>query len=163
MGAIFDQKVAAIRSRIEPRDLFDIVAIMESYGGRLGDDQVRWAGTYLAERERVRERYAEAFERDEILKDLTTINRTLAQFREATSTQQRLRALLVQYQRIPVPAAVLGRVYAYESRQRAESLQRADPEGLRAGVRRAGPPSVRRGGGGSTKRREEDLDWSLSR
>ena len=161
--AIFGQKVAAIEDRVKAHDLFDVAFVMESYGDRLSDDQVRWASSYLADWRRVRMRYTKAFERSEVLKDLTTLNRTLARFREATATQQRLRGLQVQYQRIPIPDAVITCVHLFQNSQRLEEWKKANP-GRRPGVSQGTNPHFGQSSRTSRARdRNDDLDWSVSR
>ena len=154
--AIFDQKVAAMRSRVQARDLFDLAFVMKAHGGRLGDDRIRWADAYLADWKQAKRRYAAAFRRDEVLRDLATVDETLARFRRAVATQRSLRWPEVQYQRVPAPLAVLGRVYAYRSRQRLESSKGTDPGRLLARTQRVRARSARSAHQPSTAEPEED-------
>ena len=162
--AIYDQKVAALKSRKKARDLFDLAFVMKSYGDRLGNDQIRWADSYLADEKRVRRRYAKAFERDEVLKAVTTFGRTLTGFRKATAAQRRQRRLQVQYQRIPAPMAVVGRVYAFRSRQRMEALERTGPAQVPAPPTRwTGLRSTTGARTRSIEERKKDLHRSFER
>ena len=136
---------------------------MNSYGERLSDDQVRWADAYLADPKRVRRRYAKAFESDEVLKDLTTADETLARFQRSTAIQWGLRWPQVQHQRIPVPHAVLGRVYAFQNRQRVKELERAHAGRSLGSNRGAVAAAVRAPTRRGTQGRNEDRDRILSR
>ncbi len=55
--ARYYQKVAAVKSGKEVRDVVDLAFVMEFYGERLRDDQIRWADSYLADTKRVRRYY----------------------------------------------------------------------------------------------------------
>ena len=160
---IFDQKMAAARSRIKPRDVFDIAFVLESYGGRLSDSQIERADTYFSDRQRVRERYSAKFEQDEVLKNLTTLDETLGRLREAINKQRRLRGPQVQYQRIPIPTSVRAQVLVYQSRLRAESLQKSETGSRFKGNPSAGPLSTIGRHRKSVQEREEDRDWTFSR
>ena len=118
--------------------------------------------SYLSHRKRVRRRYAKAFKRDNVLKGMTRVDDTLARFASAISMQRRLRRLQVQYQRIPVPMAVAGRVYAFRSRQRMEASARTVP-GHVPTTKRAGPQSTLRTRMRSIEERAEDLDHPFER
>ena len=161
--AIYNQKVAAMKSRKEARDLYDLAFVMKSYGDRLGDDQIRWADSYLADGKRVKRRYASEFEADEVLKGVTTFGHTFARFRRATAAQRRQRRLQVQHQRIPVPMAVAGQVYAFRSRQRMEALERTVPGHVPVATRRASPQSTLLKRMRNIEERAEDLDRSFER
>lgn len=89
-----------------------------------------------------------------------TVDETLGPFRSATATQRRIR---VQYQRIPVPMAVAGRVYAFRSRQRMEALERTVPGHVPVATRRAGPQSTLPKRMRSIEERAENLDRSFER
>ena len=161
--AIYDQKVAALKSRKEARDLFDLAFVMKSYGERLRDDQIRWADSYLSDRKRVRRRYAKEFEHDEVLKGVTTFGRTLAGFGRATAAQRRQRRLQVQCQSIPVPMAVIGRVYAYQSRQRMAALEGTGSAQVPSPTRWTGLRATRGARMESSADREKDLNRSFER
>lgn len=152
-----------MQSRIEANDLFDLAFVMEAYGERLSDDQIRWAGAYLADWERVRERYAKEFEQEKAFKDLTTVGETLARFRRATAEQRRRRWPQVQYQRIPIPIAVHGRVYAYQSREKVKSQKGTIPRQSAVFNRGTKPFSIRATSQTNPRNREEELDLSISR
>lgn len=160
---IFDQKMAAARSRIKPRDLFDIAFVLESYGGKLSDSQIERADTYFADRQRVRERYSAKFEQDEVRKNLTTLDKTLGQLREAINKQRRLRWPQVQYQRIPIPTSVRAQVLVYQSSLRAESLQKSETRSRFKGNPSASPLSAFGTHRKSLQEREGDRDWTVSR
>ncbi|MCY4534495.1 MAG: nucleotidyl transferase AbiEii/AbiGii toxin family protein [Bryobacterales bacterium] len=52
---LFDQKLAATASRIEARDLFDLEFVMRHYGDSLRDDQIRRAGAFTEDLDRLEE------------------------------------------------------------------------------------------------------------
>ena len=161
--AIFDQKMAAARSRIKARDLFDIAFGLESYGGRLSDNQIERADTYFADRQHVWERYSTKFEQDEVLKSLTTLDKTLGQLREAINKQRRHRWPQVQYQRIPIPGSVRAQVLVYQSRLRARSLQKSETGPRFKRNRSARPLSAFGTHRKSLQQREEGRDRTFSR
>ena len=94
MEAPFDQKTAALMSRINFRDLFDLAFVlafvMESHGNTLRSGQIRRADALLAGWKRFASRFSDAFERDEILPDPATLDTTLLGFRRVIAAQLRL-------------------------------------------------------------------------
>ena len=100
--ALFDQKLAATSSRIEPRDLFDLAFAMERYGSSLRDDQIRRADAFTRDLDRLEDRYKTTFEQDEILRGISDVEDTVLRFSYATTDQKALRWGQVQEQRIPI-------------------------------------------------------------
>lgn len=160
---LFDQKLAATASRIEARDLFDLAFVMEEYGDSLRDDQIRRADAFTADSGRLERRYKEVFERDDVLKDLATIEKTLVRFRYATTGQRDLRWPQVQEQGLPIPREVLNRVYAIRSRLRMASGTEADRRNTSQGVDHELPGSLQNVDRERARTRDADLDWSISR
>lgn len=107
MEAPFDQKTAALMSRINFRDLFDLAFVlafvMESHGNTLRSGQIRRADALLAGWKRFASRFSDAFERDEVLPDPATLDTTLLGFRRVIAAQLRLRWAQVQVERVPIP------------------------------------------------------------
>lgn len=87
---LFDQKLAATASRIQPRALFDLAFAMERYGSSLRDDQIRRADAFTSDLKRLKQRYKKAFKRDEILKGISDVEDTVFRFREATTGERDL-------------------------------------------------------------------------
>lgn len=158
VDVLFAQKMSAAENRVEPRDLFDLAFLMRAYGDQLTDEQVRHAGAFLSVPDAVKERYADAFIDDPILKDLTTAKRTLAEFRTATANQRQQRWPHIMRQRIPVPVAVLGHASAYEAKQRSKALGQAAFTPLRTAVPATSHPSSRRPGRSRFRSRSADPD-----
>lgn len=160
---LFDQKLAATASRIEPRDLFDLAFILEQYGDSLRDDQIRRAEAFTEDFDRLEERYKERFERDEVLRDLSDVEDTVLRFRYATTDQRDLRWPQVQEQGIPIPREVLNTVYAIQSRLRRASRTGAEPQSPSQGVDHYLLRSVRGVDRERARANDVDLDWSISR
>ena len=160
---LFDQKLAATASRIEARDLFDLAFVMEEYGNSLRDDQIRKADSFTEDSDRLERRYKKIFERDEVLKDIATVERTLVRFRYATTGQRDLRWPQVQEQGIPIPREVFNRVYEIRSRLRMASRTGAEQQGPSQGVDQYLLRSLRGVDHERTRANDEDLDWSISR
>lgn len=160
---LFDQKMAATEDRVEARDLFDLAFMMRAHGNQLTDDQVRQTGAFLAVPERVEEQYADRFVRDEILREITTAKRTVADLREATARQRRLRWPHQMQQRIPVPLAVLGHALVYENRQRLRALGQTASSAMRMPVRPTYRHTIRRPGRSGSPGRFDDRGHSPSR
>lgn len=87
----------------------------------------------------------------------------MGQLREAINKQRRFRWPQVQNQRIPIPTSVRAQVLVYQSRLRAESLQKWETGSRFKGNPSAGPLSTIGGHRKSVQEREEDRDWTLSR
>ena len=124
---LFDQKLAATASRIQPRDLFDLAFAMQRYGASLRDDQIRRADAFTRDLNRLERRYKKPFERDEILRGISDVEDTVLRFRYATTDQRDLRWPRVQEQRIPISTDFLGRVFVAQSRARATSGDGTEP------------------------------------
>lgn len=160
---LFDQKLAATASRIEPRDLFDLAFVMERFGDRLRSDQIRRAEAFTRDLNRLEQRYKTKFQQDEVLSGISTVDEAVLRFRYATTGQRDLRWPQVQEQRIPVPVGVLGRVFAIQNRVRIRARGGSRPRDQRTGgyqslLRRSQDPARKR-----TRGRDVDLDWSVSR
>lgn len=163
MTALFDQELAAAASRIDPRDLFDLAFLMERYGTMLSDGQIRRAGDFSEDLDRLERRYKNRFERDDVLRNFSSVDEVVLRFRYAITDQRDLRWPHVQEQRVPIPTDVLGRIVAIQSRARGLSDHRTDSgyrdtgslQGFRLPRRNASRNHVRE--------RDVDLDWSISR
>ena len=160
---LFDQKLAATASRIEARDLFDLAFVVEQYGDSLRDDQIRSADAFTKDTDRLERRYKEVFERDEVLKDIATVERTLVRFRYATTVQRDRRWPQVQEQGLPIPREILNTVYAIRSRLRMASGTVAEQQGPSQGVDQYSLRSLRDVDRERARTRDVDLDWSISR
>ena len=68
---IFDQKLAAMNSRGEPRDLFDVAFIVDRYGERLAEEQTRRAEALASDTKSLDVKYRKYFVRDLILSEVT--------------------------------------------------------------------------------------------
>ena len=88
IATIFDQKLAATKSRIAPRDLFDLAFVMDSYGDRLSDSQIRRAHAFAENTDALERRYKNKFEEDEVLKDVSTVDKVVVWLRHATTAQR---------------------------------------------------------------------------
>ena len=160
---LFDQKLAATASRVEPRDLFDLAFAMERYGGSLRDDQIRRADAFTKDLDRLESRYKKKFEQDEILRGISDVEDTVLRFRYATTEQRDLRWPQVQEQRIPIPTDFLGTVFEVQSRARARSRNRTEPRGAKARFDR--DILLSRWDANRKRSRAKDVahDWSISR
>ena len=161
--ALFDQKLAATASRIEPRDLFDLAFVMERFGDSLRDDQIRRAEAFTQDLNRLEQRYKNRFEQDEILSGISTVDDAVLTFRYATTGQRDLRWPRVQEQRAPVPVGVLGRVFVIQNRARIRARGGSQPRDRRTGgyqslLRRSQDPARKR-----ARESSVDLDWSVLR
>ena len=85
--ALFDQELAGTASRVEPRDLFDLVFVMQRYGDSLGDDQIRRADVLTVDLDRLERRYKLAFEGDEVLRGLSSVDEVVLRFRTQQLTK----------------------------------------------------------------------------
>lgn len=160
---LFDQKMAATASRIEPRDLFDLAFILEQYGDSLRDDQVRKAEAFTEDLDRLEQRYKVRFERDEVLRDISDAEDTVLRFRFATTDQRDLRWPQVQEQGIPIPREVFKRVYAIRGRMLRASRTGIEPQGPSQVVDHDLLRSVRGVDRDRARAKDVDLDWSISR
>ena len=160
---LFDQKLAATGSRIDPRDLFDLAFLMERYGDNLGNDQIRRAEAFTQGLNRLEKRYNASFEEDKILRGISTVDDTVLRFRYATTGQRELRWPRVQEQRTPVPVGVLGRALLIQSRTRIRARGGSQPLDRRTGgyqsllCRSQGPTRQQ------ASERSADVDWLVSR
>lgn len=161
--ALFDQKMAATVSRVEPRDLVDLAFVMERYGGRLRDDQIRPADAFTKDMGWLERRYKKAFEEDEMLRGISDIEDTVLRFRSATTDQRDLRWSQVQEQRIPIPRDVLGRVFVIQSRVRAMSRNGTESRDAKPGFDRESLLSPWDADRKCARAKDMDLDWSISR
>ena len=161
--ALFDQKLAAASSRVEPRDLFDLAFIAEHYGDSLGDDQIRRADALTEDLDRLERRYKVGFEADEVLRELSSIDEVLLRFRYATTDQIDRRWPKVQEQRIPIPNLVLGRVFTIQNRARLAAQDGTEPHNRAQANHHGFLPSLRDRPRKPARQRDVDLDWPLSR
>lgn len=163
LPALFDQKLAATSSRIEPRDLFDLAFVMERFGDSLRDDQIRRAEAFSQDLNRLEQRYKTKFEQDEILSGISTVDDAVLTFRYATTGQRDLRWPRVKEHRAPVPVGVLGRVFVIQNRAQIRARGGSQPRGRRTGgyqslLRRSQDADRKR-----VRERSVDLDWTVSR
>ena len=161
--ALFDQKLAATSSRIEPRDLFDLAFAMERYGSSLRDDQIRRADAFTRDLDRLEDRYKTTFEQDEILRGISDVEDTVLRFSYATTDQKALRWGQVQEQRIPISTDFLGRVFVAQSRARLRARDGTEPRGAKLSLDR--DILLSRRNADRKRDRAKDLvpDWSISR
>lgn len=159
VGALFDQKLAAAASRIDPRDLFDLAFLMERYGTILSDTQIRRADDFTEDLER---RYKNRFERDDVLRNLSSVDEVVLQFRYAITDQRDLRWPHLQEQRVPIPTGVLGRILAIQNRARGQSDQWTDPDYRNPSGYHGSRLSRRNASRNHVHERDVDLDWSIS-
>ena len=155
---LFDQKMAAAENRLEARDLFDLAFLMRAYGDQLADDQIRKADAFLAVPNKVKQRYADAFVADPVLKPITTANQTVALFQEATENQRQQRWPSTVHQRIPVPETVLGHAFAYDAKQRWKALERVTFTSVATPDPRTSRRIVRHPDRAGSRSRSDDLD-----
>lgn len=160
---LFDQKMAARRSRIEARDLFDLAFVMRSYGDRLRGDQIQRSDAFTEDLDRLEQRYKKAFEEDRVLREITDVEDTVLRFRYATTDQRDLRWPQVQEQRIPIPMEVVGQVFVIQSRARVASGDGAGPSDTKPGVDRDLLRSPWDADRNRARSKQVDLDWSMSR
>ena len=88
VAALFDQELAAAASRIDPRDLFDLAFLMERYGTVLSDTQIRRADDFTEDLNRLERPYKNRFERDDVLRNLSSVDEVVLQFRYAITDQR---------------------------------------------------------------------------
>lgn len=67
VGALIDQKIAALTGRTKARDLYDVAFLARTYRAEFSDDAVRKLGHLMADVNAVESRFCEAFEDDDIL------------------------------------------------------------------------------------------------
>ena len=160
---LFDQKLAATASRIQPRDLFDLAFAMERYGSSLRDDQIRRADAFTRDLKRLKQRYKKAFKRDEILRGISDVEDTVFRFREATTGERDLRWPRVQEHRIPISTDFLGRVFVAQSRARLRARDGTEPRAAKLSFDR--DILLSRRNADRKRDRAKDLvpDWSISR
>ena len=161
--ALFDQKLAAASSRVEPRDLFDLAFVMRRYGDSLQDEQIRRADALTEDLDRLERRYKRPFEADEVLRELSSIDEVVLRFRYATTDQMDRRWPQVQEQRIPIPNLVLGRVFTIQNRARLAAQDGTEPHNRPRANHHGFLPSLRDTPHKPARQRDVDLDWPLSR
>ena len=161
--ALFDQKLAATASRVEPRDLFDLAFVMQRYGDSLGDDQIRRADVLTVDLDRLERRYKLAFEGDEVLRGLSSVDEVVLRFRYATTDQMDRRLPQVQEQSVAIPNLVLGRVFTIQNRARLAAQDGTEPHNRARANHHGFVPSLRDSPRNSARERDVDLDWPLSR
>ena len=163
IAAIFDQKLAATKSRIEPRDLFDLAFVLDSYGDRLSDSQIRRAHAFAENTDALERRYKNQFALDEVLKDVSAVHEVVVRLRHATAAQRDRRWPRVQEQRIPIPTRVFGRVLVIQNRARLVSASESGQHVREAGDYRGYVHSLRGAIPRRARERDVDRDWSISR
>ena len=104
--ALFEQKLDAANDRREPRDLYDLAFIAKRFGDRLTDQQVRRADALTMNLDWLERKFAKRFERDPVLRPLTTVDATLIELRDAVEVQLQRRHLAVQEQRVPISTRI---------------------------------------------------------
>ena len=161
--ALFDQKLAATASRIEPRDLFDLAFAMERYGSSLRDDQIRRADAFTKDLNRLERRYKKTFEQDEILRGISDVEDTVLRFSYATTDQRARRWGQVQEQRIPISTDFLGRVFVAQSRARTTAGDGTEPRGAKLRFDRDILRSRLDADRKRARAKDSVPDWSISR
>ena len=164
--AIFEQKLAAMDSRTEPRDLFDVAFIVERYGEKLTPEQVRRAAELASDDEGLRDKYRIKFSRDEVLSHVTLAS-TIRQLSRGVSKQRKRAWPEIMEQSIPIPDRVLGRIFV------AQGLARLQRNSKTGSSRKVGTvsPDPRRPTNWQrllrehdrTATRDRDLDWPIRR
>ena len=87
IAALFDQKMEAAGDRTKGRDLFDLGFLAEFYGDRLSNEQVLKADEFSRDYDDLADRYRQAFQDDELLRDVTTADDRALAFRIAVVEQ----------------------------------------------------------------------------
>ena len=115
--ALFDQKLAATRSRREPRDLFDLSFIATRLGNSLNDSQVLSLRNFISNPRQLGRRYRESFDTDEVLQAITTCQRCRKQVERAVAGEVARRGIMHPEQRIRVSDPIFQKILAYHQRR----------------------------------------------
>lgn len=81
-GTIFDQKIEAAGDRTKPRDLYDLAHLVRTHGHELNDAQVKVAGEFTNDIDKVADLYRESFNSDEVLHTRGDVDGTVLAFRD---------------------------------------------------------------------------------
>ena len=101
IAALFDQKMDAAGDRTKGRDLFDLGFLAESFGDRLSNEQVLKADEFTRDYDGLADRYRQAFQDDELLRDVTTADDRALAFRIAVLEQMHRRGQTIVEQALP--------------------------------------------------------------
>ena len=115
--ALFDQKLAATRSRREPRDLFDLSFIATRLGNSLNDSQVLSLRNFISDPRQLGRRYQQLFDTDEVLRAITTYRRCTNQVARAVASEVARRGIIHPEQRIRVSDPIFQKILAYHQRR----------------------------------------------
>ena len=99
--ALFEQKMNAAADRTKAQDLYDLGFMAGTFGERFSIEQVRRAEEFSRDYEDLADRYRQAFNQDELLRDLTTADDRALFFRIAVVEQMHCRGLAVAEQALP--------------------------------------------------------------
>ena len=121
MEALFDQELAATSSRLEPRDLFDLSFIATRLLCSLNDSQVLRLRNFISDPRRLDRRYKQLFDRDEVLRAITTYKRCKKQVESAVASEVARRGIIHPEQRIRVSDPIFQKILAYHQRRHDES------------------------------------------
>ena len=101
IAALFDQKMNAADDRTKGRDLFDLGFLAETYGDRLSNEQILRADEFSRDHEGLADRYRQAFQKDELLRDVTTADDRALAFRIGVVEQMHRRGQTIVEQALP--------------------------------------------------------------
>ena len=91
ISTIFEQKLDALANRDAPRDLFDLAHMAERYGDQLGPDQLARAEAATRDLDAIAGRFDSAFERDPVLRHLSTAEDETLRLREGVEREMGIR------------------------------------------------------------------------
>ena len=131
--ALFEQKLAATRSRREPRDLFDLSFIATRLGGSLNDSQILRLRNFISNPSQLGRRYKQSFDSDEVLRAITTYRRCTNQVARAVASEVARRGIIHPEQRIRVSDPIFQKILAYHQRRldKGSDDQQVVPDRLR--------------------------------
>ena len=93
VAVLAEQKLNAAEARTAPRDLFDLAYIARAHGNQLSNDQVARLDALSRDMDGLAARYGDAFARDAVMQERTTIDDTVLALREAVEHQVAARGL----------------------------------------------------------------------
>lgn len=109
---LYEQKLAALRSRREARDVFDLAFLSKMYGNALTDTQILKADSITQNMAGLERDLTHQLQSDPILKRITTAVDTVLRFRESIDAQLERRGMKDAEQSVPISIPMTDEIIA---------------------------------------------------
>lgn len=122
--ALFDQKLAAQRSRDEARDIYDLAFLSKRYGDKLTKAQINRAESITRDMDGLEQALTKQLRKDRILAQLTTAEYIVLEFRVAVEAQMQRREMTIAEQSVPISVSMKEEINALRRLLHGESVMR---------------------------------------